>query len=363
MTPNRLQQALHGQHEQERQHVIKSFRGDSRLNRRSARMQDCGSHGRLYLEGTPPKVRIWIHRCGDRLCPLCAVFRQAKVEERVLAALNRIENPRHVTLTLQTFPGGSLKAALTHLRESFRRLRRNADWVSRVQGGIYSVEVTRNPKDGRWHPHLHIITSGEFFPQRLLSACWEVASRGSQVLWVCKADRHHARYLAKYIGKPERLQDWPENAIREYAKEISSVRMIQTFGELHGTPLTDRDERPEPPATRYRISLSRLRAGAERGDSAAISLLIAVSVRWPRLSGFCREFLSRGPPVVSMPGEDLTEIAQRAVDHRARFVMKYAEPVETATRGIHVENRIVPKNHDSTVGPRVRKLFDEPNRD
>lgn len=358
MTSNRLQRSVFGRNRAARDTIISAMSSKPATAKASRRMADCCSHGRLYLDGYPPTARLWVHRCGHRLCPICARYRSRRVAEQVRGAMRRISAPRHITLTIQTFPGGRLARAIRHVRESFARLRRNPDWTSRVQGGIYCVEVSRNESDGRWHPHLHIITTGEYYPQQLLSAGWEVATRGSMVVWINAARPSHADYLAKYVGKPADIAAWPADAIAEYAEATRGARMVQTFGTLHGEPLVDRDEPPEPPEHRYVIPLSRLRLAASNGDPGALALSRALAVRWHALAVWAVDLVDLPPPG-GIPGADISprEAAQMEVDRLAKFVLKYAEPVGKKTRGIQVVNSV--STGSGVQGNATGKLWSE----
>jgi len=324
-----LQESIHCTHSIEREHIISAFEACPELSRRAERLKDCASHGKLYLEGTPPNVRLWIYRCGDRLCPLCAKHRSRKVATQLMDVMIQRNVVRHIVLTIRTDPGDQLVDVLHHLRDSFRKLRRTKEWKAHVSGGAYVVEITRNQKTGGWHPHIHILAAGIYFPQSLLSALWMDASDGSTNVYVSAAHGKHANHLAKYAAKPPRLETWPASAIAEYAQVTNAVRMVQCFGDFHPEKLEDADRNPEPAATRSCITLSVLRSQAAAGHPAAVAMVRAVASRWPRLWQFLRTAIDLPPPISLADHRKDLDRAQEAVDHTAKFIIPLTTPVST----------------------------------
>lgn len=327
MTSTRLQRALHRSHANERQSIMSAIGSDSKLARRRQRLADCGSHGRIYIEGDPPEVRLWVHRCGDRLCPLCARYRARQVARSIRAVLKTGGIWRHLTLTLQTFPGGSLSSALIHLRESYRKLRRCDGWQSHVRGGVYCIEVTRNKSDGRWHPHLHILYRGVFWPQREVSQAWDLATRGSPVVWINQAGDRHALYLAKYVGKPPDMCTWPGEAIIEYAHATHGTRMVQSFGNCHNVTVEDRDEHPEPAKNRFMFSLQRLLDEAVRGNPAAKALCQALCFRHDWFADFIHGLVSIPPDVFVEDRGPPKDVIDNQIDHAGKYCLFFSEPL------------------------------------
>lgn len=307
------------------------FSADPDFTRRSARLSDCGSHGRLYLEGDPPHVRLWIHRCGDRLCPLCAWYRSVRVRKQLEAVAKRCEDPRHIVLTLQTFPGGSLAAAVAHLRESFRRLRKHEAWISRVRGGAYTVQVTYNRQTNTWHPHLHLLADADYWQHKHFSDVWLDCSRGSPVVWITRAHKDHPRYIAHDAGRPDDLDTWPHDQVIEYATVTASMRMVQTFGCCHGLKVEDADPRPEIQGNRHTLNLAVLRSSALNGHRGAITLLAATAERWPVLAGFAGSS-PRAPPSGSpRQREELLRVRQAEVDRLAALCPELTTPQESTS--------------------------------
>lgn len=327
MTSTRLQRAIHARHASERNKLMDSLAKEPAFRRRITRISECASHGRLYLDGDPPQVRLWVHRCGDRLCPLCSKFRARQIARQLKTVIDRCKVVRHVCLTVQTFPGGSLASAIAHLRESFRKLRRSDLWHEHVFGGAYVIEVTFNEKDQRWHPHIHLIYDGTYIDQKYLSSVWEDCTRGSPVVWIGRAGDRHAQYLAKYAGKPVDLHKWPAAQICEYAHVTHGMRMVQCIGSMHGVKLNDSDSHPEPPAVRHMISLAALLQRARGNHAAARQMCQWLCYKYPWFADFIW-------PAVHPPGDISNDYNGKSSDqvdevltHIALFCLNFSTPL------------------------------------
>jgi hypothetical protein len=176
--------------------------------------------------------------------------------------------------------GDRLADCLRHVLESFLRLRRSAEWKQEVDGGAFTVEITRGRAGGHWHVHVHCLYAGKFIAQRRLSDLWRVASRGSYIVDVraTRNDHRVVEYVASYAAKGwsrEILND-PDHT-DESMIALKGRRLIATFGNWYGTELLD-----EPhDATEYTSvgSLVSITAAARSGDPWAVGLLHALGVR------------------------------------------------------------------------------------
>lgn len=360
MTPNALQRSIHRPHAREQQTILDALSSDPAYRSRVVRMSECASHGRVYIDGDGGDVHLWVHRCGDRICPLCSKFRSRQVAKQLKDYVRRARVLRHMCLTVQTFPQGSLSAALSHLMESFRRLKRTNQWVARVRGGVYVIEVTRGKKDDRWHPHLHLLVDGEFWQQRELSAVWEDCTRGSPVVWISRAEDRHALYLAKYAGKPAEISHWPASCIREYATVMHGRRMAQTFGDAHGVKVCDSDLHPDPATVRHAMSLSSLLEHARHGMADARALVRALQLKYEWFLDYSYRFVEplrdawdndHGPPADLLDAE---------IKHTAMLCLHYATPLPPLRQPI----RLTPgcSTEQAASIKRQARLIPEPQR-
>ena len=116
-----------------------------------------------------------------------------------------------------------------------------------------------------------------------------------------RCGRRHPRRrpgdYAKYIGKPQHLDELPPLAIREYATAVAGSRMIQTFGTLHGKKIRDEvPQKPMSPAT-FAVCLPRLVFLAGRGAREPLVLLPLIAEAWPM---FC-PYIYQAHPQLTPP--------------------------------------------------------------
>jgi len=174
-----------------------------------------------------------VFRCGDRLCPWCAMYRGYRLAERLAPLVLGMANPQLLTLTVKNGP--DLAERVAHLWRAFGRLRRRRPWRVRIAGGVALLEVTCSARTG-WHPHLHLVVdagagvgAGEL--QRVLVGLWRAITRDSQVLDARPLTdvREAAKYCAKLadiVGAPAR--------VREFVAALGGQRLVRAFGSCYG---------------------------------------------------------------------------------------------------------------------------------
>jgi hypothetical protein len=239
------QRIAHRRHEGTRRRIVNAlhFHGDSGLTKRAARLGACCCCPQFRTGGTH-KIGVNLARCRDRLCPLCSHRRGHEAATKVLALTNEFDAPRLLTLTLRS-SDDPLLSCIFRLFSRFAVLRGMKGWSSRVTGGVWTLEVTRNPNTAQWHAHLHIITDGTFFPQKLLKDLWHEATGDSFIVDVraIHSRRDAAKYVAGYLAKPADVAAWPAAAIAEYALALHGRRLMQPFGSARKVEI-DADDDP-----------------------------------------------------------------------------------------------------------------------
>lgn len=291
-----LQECIHERHADVRDKIILALNaGYLRWHQRAARrLSTCCNGASFFIDPQTAKVKPWMARCHHRMCPFCGRSRSGRVADQLLAILNKMKSPRIIVLTVKatTRP---LSDQLRTLRLDFAKLRRRKFWRTMVTGGAYTLQATRNPKSGLWHPHLHLIVDGTYIPHKLLRNRWHDVTGSAEIIWIQAVhDRPGAaKELARYIGRPADLEDWPAEAIREYALAVNGARMVQAFGDCHGLPVEDRDEPDTEPPDTYRVRLSRLVHLTFRGADTPAKLLVLIAERWPQFRSYIYHQLPR----------------------------------------------------------------------
>jgi len=293
--------------------------GDDQLAKRAERLNMCCASP-MVQKGVDGASKTRMMRCRDRLCPLCAIKRSERLGSQLVAAVSKMDDPRHIVLTAPAVPD-FLREQIDGLRHAFRALRRSDQWSGTQRGGVYSIEVTLNKKTGLWHPHLHIITDGEYIAQNTLvdewrralqtSGIWsEVRDDQAVVVWIERVGnrRRLADYIGKYVAKPAELESWPEDALCEYAVAMRGARLVHAFGSLHGMKLESDDEPNEQAEPGVVLAVLPIINAARRGDALAIAVCASSRAHghaWDQWAG------------VDTPPEEIERVAGYEVDEEA----------------------------------------------
>lgn len=153
------------------------------LNGRMARVSDCGSFLEYYV--TPEaKTLHSANFCKDRLCPMCNWRRSLKIFGQVSQVMDELERQQYrflfLTLTVRNCAPDDLPVTVQVLYDGWRQLyHKHKIFRKSIEGTFRSLEVTRNPKDGTYHPHLHVILAVRpdyfrcgYIPQSEWSSMW-----------------------------------------------------------------------------------------------------------------------------------------------------------------------------------------------
>lgn len=159
--------------------------------RRSYRVAHCGDFLEFAIYDTG---EVHLHNsnfCRERLCPMCAWRRSLKVYFQVSKVMDRFQSlypdysPIFLTLTVKNVSGQFLASALDDMFSAWRRFITDKRSVLRniFPAWFRSLEVTRNPSDGTYHPHFHVIlfakktyfSSQEYLTTRDFVRLWRAA--------------------------------------------------------------------------------------------------------------------------------------------------------------------------------------------
>lgn len=325
---SRFQRRIHSGHQHARWRVIDAFAGSgsAALAKRADRIADCCQRPAVCLSSSGSATLI-TDRCRDRMCPHCQVKRAAVVATAIELKVCRLPSLRFATLTIAA-DDRTLSERIDHLMSSFRRLRRMASWSTRVRGGIYAIEATRGRDGVNWHVHLHLLITGDFYPQTQLSDDWAAATGDSMIVDIraCHDRRSTAKYVAKYVAKPQSLGSWSDDVLCEFATAFHGKRMTHTFGSLHGVSTDEPAEPREPIDHRTRLQLDRLEYHAERGCPVSKWILVTLErlgPAWRRVLAHHTEY--QAEPIPPPPAEDellalqaiIRTTSQDSFDHRS----------------------------------------------
>jgi plasmid rolling circle replication initiator protein Rep len=98
--------------------------------------------------------------CRERLCPMCSWRRSYKIYGQMSQIMNFLgDKYRYIFLTL-TVPNcepDELDGLIDDMMSAWHRLVNRKRFVVSVKGFFRALEVTRNKKDGTYHPHFHVV--------------------------------------------------------------------------------------------------------------------------------------------------------------------------------------------------------------
>lgn len=226
-------------HVHERDRLLKALPSLDLTEKHRDRFQACGSDAWIQYSQSASRYRVVASSCKLKWCPFCARARAKKVAESIRRLLDTAPRNdwRFVTLTAR-HTDQPLIEQLKKLKTAFRRMRQRKAWRHHVHYGIAVIETTWNDGTKRWHPHLHLLIAGEYFPKRIIRSEWLASTRNSFIVDIRSlydADSA-ATYIAKYLGKPpsdailgnlEILNEWMQ-------ANVASKRIIR-FGKAPET--------------------------------------------------------------------------------------------------------------------------------
>jgi hypothetical protein len=182
-----------------------------------------------------------MERCGYRLCPDCARWRQARAFHRVLPALQELHHrhPRDrqvlITLTAQSSED-PLPTVVRRFKKWFAKLRRTKDWRRCIRGAVVGFECVYHPGQG-WHFHAHILAARmAWWEQADLAAKWAQVSSGSGQIVDIRAVKELERGVAetlKYVMKPINILEWAPEQVRQF-NALGRTKLRECYGEMRG---------------------------------------------------------------------------------------------------------------------------------
>lgn len=148
---------------------------------RSERVSECGSFLEFRVSSEDVKLQH-ANFCKDRLCPMCNWRRSLKIFSQVSKVMDSMAEYEFIflTLTVKNCAAADLPKTVDVLLSGWRYLyNKNKEFKSVICGTFRSLEVTRNKKNGTYHPHLHCILAVKpsyfkegYITQRRWSELW-----------------------------------------------------------------------------------------------------------------------------------------------------------------------------------------------
>lgn len=205
----------------------------------SYRLESCRTMPYFMVNKDTLKVRIASQSCNLRFCPLCQKSKRANIAKNVKEWMKKESHPKMITLTMKT-TDEDLKIQLDRLYKCFKQLRRLKLFKKKTRGGIWFFQVTQTTNPKAFHPHLHIITAGDYIPHRQLSREWKRITGESFIvdLRAVKNIKKSADYVSRYATMPANLLHMEEMAQLCLYYAIKGRRLCGTFGSAYKQKLT-----------------------------------------------------------------------------------------------------------------------------
>lgn len=189
------------------------------IRARAERIYSCGVNVGLQSRCAQGHRVVFAARCGDRnVCPSCARRASQRHYARMARSMGAAARsaPRGHRLVLATFTvdhDGAVEDRADALRRAWARWRSWFDSKVNPRGRRrrkvrwWSTYECTEGKDGRGHPHLHVVLLAPWFDWSGAQRAWQRATRGragARGAWfrVAGGDpARAARYVSKYVGK------------------------------------------------------------------------------------------------------------------------------------------------------------------
>lgn len=203
--------------------------------------EQCGSECTVEYSASLQKHRVRANHCKNRHCEPCMRARAGRLAANLKAKIEGDQKHRFrfLTLTLR-HSDAPLADQIKRLYKSFSKLRATKFWKQSQRGGCFILEVKWSAKSREWHPHLHVITEGNWIKQQTLANQWRTITGDSHVVDVrCLADgKEAAHYVTKYVTKGTSDTVWDDDdAAQEWVTATKGVRTCATYGTWRGYKL------------------------------------------------------------------------------------------------------------------------------
>lgn len=203
-----------------------------------SRFANCGANAVVEYSPSTKRYRVRGSHCHHRMCLPCGQARANTIAINVAAAC-RGKQVRFIGLTLK-HSQSPLRAQIARLYHSYGLLRRSRLWKDKVHGAIALLEIKRS-KDGRsWHPHLHVLATTPWMPQKDLANQWYEITGDSYIVDVRPIDGPDevTRYVCKYATKPfDPATVHNPDHLDELISSIKGRRLYIASGDWHKVKL------------------------------------------------------------------------------------------------------------------------------
>lgn len=133
----------------------------------AARAAKCSTWLQYYAMEDGSRTLAAANFCHLRLCPLCIARRAKQSAYKLSQVLDKVQVDHEgtiylfLTLTVKNCTGDKLGDTIGQLTRGWNLLTKHRQFERSIKGWARFVEITRNKKDGTYHPHIHAILAVE----------------------------------------------------------------------------------------------------------------------------------------------------------------------------------------------------------
>ncbi len=178
------------------------------------------------------RVHVCSNSCRQRWCPICATGKANYIVQSLSPWVQKIKNPRFLTLTLK-HSNAPLLTQIDTLYKHFRNLRRDKQFKQYVTGGVWFFQVKLSSKSDQWHPHIHCLIKGKYLPHDWISRKWLRMTKTSNIVDIraVKNKSEVAKYVARYCARPAKLSLFPVPLRQEIFEALHGRRLCGKWGD------------------------------------------------------------------------------------------------------------------------------------
>lgn len=212
---------------------------DNKLQKSYINSWWCGS----VIEQTGKKLTS--QYCKTRWCNTCNNIRTAKLIHTYSPALKELSDPYMITLSMPNVPAGLLAVAIKHHNKAMTKIINAIKPHYPNISGIRKIECTYNHIQDTYHPHLHVIVSGEAEANLILDSWLDMhptalRDKGNQIT-KCYGNYEIElfKYFTKIVTKVGNVHRLFPTALNTIFESLKGVRIYASFGSLYGLKIDE----------------------------------------------------------------------------------------------------------------------------
>ena len=260
------------------------------------RYDDCRKRASFAVHRETGRVRVLSSACRDRWCVFCAKARASEVSEQIIDWLNRVKNPRFLTLTLKS-SSAPLADQIDNLYRCFRLFRKLKEVRSTIKAGIWFFQITYNTERQQFHPHLHCCIIGKYREKAWYSTLWNQVTKGSFIVDIHAVtnNREAATYIGRYVARPALLSKY---SLEQGVEIVDAFHGRRLFGTWGPKPIRPEIRRRKLDRSAWQVLKSWIEIYTERGRDCSAKIIWNC---WKDRTPLPKEFYEQGTAPFTRP--------------------------------------------------------------